>query len=194
MRRADSLSPSGLADANPRGDGLVCACTHYLVFKEPTVCAPVAPSPRKRRAGAFRRPQSGEPFEVTRTIQPCQCPFRGRPGGARERRNDGSETLELEDFALGPALKNSSRCVGRPKNLLNPSRSLAALAADIALRTSSEYRVRFARRQVNDVSFYSVSFTTWFSFAPFRSTSRRPSIASARRTRACGSATRRLFT
>ena len=27
------------------GDGLVCACTHYLVFKEPTVCAPVAPSP-----------------------------------------------------------------------------------------------------------------------------------------------------
>jgi hypothetical protein len=31
--------------------GLLCACTHYLVFKEPTVCAPVAPSPRKRRAG-----------------------------------------------------------------------------------------------------------------------------------------------
>jgi len=31
--------------ASRRLTGFVCACTHYLVFKEPTVCAPVAPSP-----------------------------------------------------------------------------------------------------------------------------------------------------
>ena len=34
-------------------DGLVCACTHYLVFKEPTVCAPVAPSPQSRAFGCL---------------------------------------------------------------------------------------------------------------------------------------------
>jgi hypothetical protein len=45
--RADSLSDValGLTPSSSAVTGFVCACTHYLVFKEPTVCAPVAPSP-----------------------------------------------------------------------------------------------------------------------------------------------------
>src|SRR5437660_12838319 len=76
--------------------GSVCACTHYLVFKEPTAGAPVAPH-RHRSSGAFprcsirvfprrppprsclegpaacrRRPRLGEPCKVTRSTQQCQ--------------------------------------------------------------------------------------------------------------------------
>src|SRR5262245_44105958 len=50
MRRADSLS---LRSRRNGVTGLLCACTHYLVFKEPTVCAPVAPSPRSRLTGCL---------------------------------------------------------------------------------------------------------------------------------------------
>jgi hypothetical protein len=67
---------AGLLSHVPCGtiDGL-CACTHYPVFKEPTVRAPVAPSPcflATKRFSAFLRPRLGEPFKVTSSVQPCQ--------------------------------------------------------------------------------------------------------------------------
>jgi len=56
---ADTHCPTSLA-ARARRDRVVCACTHYLVFKEPTAGAPVAPHrrrleyPRSSRALASR--------------------------------------------------------------------------------------------------------------------------------------------
>jgi hypothetical protein len=67
-----------------------------------------------------------------------------------------------------------------------PQQTLAALAAGVALRTFSEYYVPIELRQVIR--------TTWFCFDPLRTTNNSPAIACARVSRACGSATRRLFT
>jgi hypothetical protein len=49
--------------------GFVCACTHYLVFKEPTVTADAsgARGVLLVLSSFGSRPSSGEPFEVTRT-------------------------------------------------------------------------------------------------------------------------------
>ena len=40
-------TPRQLSPSEPRHDRAVCACTHYLVFKEPTTRAPLAPGPSK---------------------------------------------------------------------------------------------------------------------------------------------------
>ena len=73
--------------------GCVCACTHYLVFKEPAVG-----TLRKRAAipqpCTFRhecRPSLGEPSKVTRHPQPCQPPM--SPRVTAEALRNG--TLEL---------------------------------------------------------------------------------------------------
>jgi hypothetical protein len=54
-----------------RRDRVVCACTHYLVFKEPTPGTPGARAPQPRPAG---RSSLGEPFKVTTGACLCQPP------------------------------------------------------------------------------------------------------------------------
>ena len=94
-----SLSDAPRACASrPRRDRAVCACTHYLVFKEPTTDAPLAPRrrclgypevpvpPPGSRPGRPRRlseaARLGEPSEVTRAHRSCQSKllFCVRPG------------------------------------------------------------------------------------------------------------------
>ena len=66
--RLDSREPR-----HPQADTrrVVCACTHYLVFKEPTRRPPLS------RPGPLE-PSSREPCDVTRPWEPCQ-PLSCRP-------------------------------------------------------------------------------------------------------------------
>jgi len=60
--------------------GSVCACTHYLVFKEPTSQSALGALPHTRvrlrrsfrRRRRFDRPRSGELIEITIAASPCQ--------------------------------------------------------------------------------------------------------------------------
>jgi hypothetical protein len=81
---ADSQSDSALGADAPRASsrqGCVCACTHYLVFKEPALRVPRygrqagGPPRRHSRRCTFRplrRPCLGEPSEVTSRSRLCQ--------------------------------------------------------------------------------------------------------------------------
>jgi len=81
--RADSHCPAVLplspfrAEQPPRRDRVVCACTHYLVFKEPAERnARSAPRPLVSLAPAPERPRLGEPSKVTNAIPLRQGFFR----------------------------------------------------------------------------------------------------------------------
>src|SRR5581483_1348932 len=91
-RRSRNREAALASPLSQRDRVCVCACTHYLVFKEPTARAPVAPD-RLRfglsgclRSHQFRsclngpgrhrkRPRLGEPSEVTSTTRRCQGLF-----------------------------------------------------------------------------------------------------------------------
>ena len=80
----DSVAPH--ADSQSFfNDRVVCACTHYLVFKEPASSgaptpdfrAPVAPGPPTRPRSGLARPRLGEPSKVTSRSFLCQPEFFG---------------------------------------------------------------------------------------------------------------------
>ena len=124
----------------------MCACTHYLVFKEPTGGTPLAPRPTSRlathrsglrtRRGTRRTRHSpypperpdrlpkaaclGEPFKVTRFTLPCQDPEIARFHGRVSR------------WGKTPEVNAARNLPGR-------------ISRD---RTLEEYRVHTRRRQV----------------------------------------------
>jgi hypothetical protein len=157
----------GACAPRPRRDRAVCACTHYLVFKEPTADAPMAPRrlswlasparclgypevpvpPPGSRPGRPRRLSAaarlGEPSKVTRAHHSCQSQiavfFCGR-GYPAERSTSGNAAAE-----------GSGRRFRGNNNLLSsrPSTSSAAQQRALSLRTSFESRGTLTRCRVN---------------------------------------------
>jgi hypothetical protein len=133
--------------------GFVCACTHYLVFKEPTIGASVTPrdhftpgaqpGPMLRSAAlptAFRGTFRG--YYSPSTLSTPQPPLTGALG---KRLTSVEEPLELRK--RWPS-KGWLTFRGQKKLLrTTPANSRCNLAADVAARTFSEYRVPVPVRQ-----------------------------------------------
>ena len=73
------ICPTMLSRLSPRSYRhdrvFVCACTHYLVFKEPTAEAPAAPRPSKAQALRSSNSSFGELTEFTICRVACQALF-----------------------------------------------------------------------------------------------------------------------
>jgi len=85
-----ALSPRVFWPKPERKQGCVCACTHYLVFREPTADAPSRVERSRTRwtreptrPRRHDRPCLGEPFEVTSARRFCQRLFPPLPIFAR---------------------------------------------------------------------------------------------------------------
>ncbi len=179
---------------------LVCACTHYLVFKEPTVAAALSSGPSPLELS------SREPFKVTTATRPCQAlfigphPFRLAAAPTVVRLGNLTSLLSL------PALVNPSFAPRRRRLIAvgksrGPETTIAPVFWSsrppsfrwVTPEAEGQYTPRARPCQSLRLLSTTILKTCCCCF-PLRRMKSRPPIACSRTTRSRSFVTRRLFT
>jgi hypothetical protein len=205
-------------------DGFLCACTHYLVFKEPTAATafrrpelpcdvrqgnllrllprpfsvkPLFPARRLPARGRPNRHSFGEPYESTKLAAPCQHPFStGRIGLLKSGKSRGPETTNAPVFwSIDPPPMSGGSPPRQKDNIRRVPGVVKRTRVPIPVLIPVGVPVWLP------VSLPSVPRatqptirTTCCCCLPFRSTNTRPPIAPALTSRSRSFATRRLLT